>query len=95
MDYPLQTPQQLAGHLRALRRASGLSQKEIGERIGVGQSRVTRIERDPLLVNFQQLQDYLNALGVQLVLRTPDALERAVLPPSVAAAPRPSTEEPW
>ncbi|OWQ46108.1 hypothetical protein CDL60_16000 [Roseateles noduli] len=95
MDYPLQTPQQLAGHLRALRRASGLSQKEIGERIGVGQSRITRIERDPLLVNFQQLQDYLNALGVQLVLRTPDALERPVLPPSVATTPRPSTEEPW
>lgn len=95
MDYPLQTPGQLASHLRALRRAKGWSQKELGERLGVGQSRITRIERNPLLVNFQQLQDYLTALGVQLVLRTPEELERPTLASPVVTAPRPSTEEPW
>ncbi len=95
MDYLLQTPGQLAGHLRALRRATGLSQKELGERLGIGQSRITRIERDPLRVNFQQLQDYLNALGVQVVLRAPEGLGRTSTESPVVTAPRPSSEEPW
>lgn len=95
MDYPLQTTHQLASHLRALRSARGMSQKELGDRLGVAQSRIARIERDPLLVNFQQLQAYLTALGGQWILRTPDDLGAPASASPVVAQPRPSTEEPW
>jgi HTH-type transcriptional regulator/antitoxin HipB len=69
MDYPIQTPPQLSTHLRALRKARGLSQAELGSRLGVGQTRVARIEGNPTAVSVEQLLEVLGALGVRLVLR--------------------------
>ena len=46
-DYPIQSPGQLSSHLRALRKVRGLSQAQLGALLGVGQTRVARIERDP------------------------------------------------
>ena len=69
MDYPIQTPLQLATHLRSLRRARGLSQAALGETLGVGQTRVARIEGNPTAISVEQLLEILGALGVQLVLR--------------------------
>ena len=69
MDYPIQTPHQLSIHLRSLRRARGLSQAKLGEALGVGQTRVARIEGNPTAISVEQLIDVLGALGVQLVLR--------------------------
>jgi HTH-type transcriptional regulator/antitoxin HipB len=69
MDYPLQIPDQLAHHLRALRLTKGWSQAELGQRLGVGQSRVARIERDPTAISVEQLWRVLAVLGVQVVLR--------------------------
>ena len=45
-DYPIQSPGQLSSHLRALRKVRGLSQAQLGALLGVGQTRVARIERD-------------------------------------------------
>jgi HTH-type transcriptional regulator/antitoxin HipB len=69
MDYPIQSPTQLASHLRALRKVLGLSQAQLGAVLGVGQTRVARIERDPATVGVAQFLEVLNALGVQMVLR--------------------------
>ncbi|MDZ7857276.1 helix-turn-helix transcriptional regulator [Sphaerotilus sp.] len=69
MDYPLQIPDQLTHHLRALRLAKGWSQAELGQRLGVGQSRVARIERDPTAISVEQLWRVLAVLDVQVVLR--------------------------
>jgi HTH-type transcriptional regulator/antitoxin HipB len=69
MDYPIQSPGQLSSHLRALRKARGLSQVQLGSVLGVGQTRVTRIERDPAAISVEQFLGVLNALGVQMVLR--------------------------
>lgn len=69
MDYPIQTTLQLSTHLRALRKARGLSQAELGSRLGVGQTRVARIEGNPTAVSVEQLLEVLGALGVRLVLR--------------------------
>jgi HTH-type transcriptional regulator/antitoxin HipB len=71
-DYPIQSPGQLSSHLRALRKVRGLSQAQLGAMLGVGQTRVARIERDPTAVSVAQLLDVLHALGVQVVLRTTD-----------------------
>lgn len=78
MDYPLQAPGQLASHLQALRRARGLSQAQLGAQLGVGQTRIARIERDPATVSAAQLLALFAALGVQVVLRVPDAGASAV-----------------
>lgn len=68
MDYPIHTPLQLSTHLRALRKARGLSQAELGSKLGVGQTRIARIEGNPTAIRVEQLLEVLGALDVQLVL---------------------------
>ena len=69
MDYPIQTPSQISTHLRSLRKARGLSQAELGLRLGVGQTRIARIEGNPTAISVAQLLEVLGALGALLVLR--------------------------
>jgi HTH-type transcriptional regulator / antitoxin HipB len=69
MDYLLQSPTQLSSHLRALRKARGLSQAQLGALLGVGQARMARIEQAPEAVSVEQIFKVLSVLGVQLVLR--------------------------
>jgi HTH-type transcriptional regulator/antitoxin HipB len=80
MDYPLLTPQQLAAHLRSLRRAKNLSQAELGRRIGLSQGRIGKIERDPQTVSVGQVMRILALLGARFVLRIPDG--KSAIPPS-------------
>lgn len=97
MDYPIQSPGQLSSHLRALRKARGLSQAQLGRVLGVGQTRITRIEHDPTAISVEQFLGVLSALGVQMVLR-PIGGKTAPVPtaPGLAAkAKRPPTDEPW
>lgn len=106
MDYPIQAPGQLSSHLRALRKARGLSQMQLGAALGVGQTRITRIERDPTAISVGQFFELLNALGAQLVLRpsghrSPASTEAPEPKPAVRAAgfkrhPAPGSDsEPW
>jgi HTH-type transcriptional regulator / antitoxin HipB len=103
MDYPILSPGQLSAHLRALRKARGLSQAQLGAVLGVGQTRVTRIERDPAAISVEQLLALLGALGVQVVLRLngpgaavarPEAGSKPK-PTRAAAAKRRPADEPW
>jgi HTH-type transcriptional regulator / antitoxin HipB len=97
MDYPIQSPGQLSSHLRALRKARGLSQAQLGGVLGVGQTRITRIEHDPTAISVEQFLGILNALGVQMVLRpiggktTPGPAASGL----AARVKRPPTDEPW
>ncbi len=103
MDYPIQTDGQLSVHLRSLRKARGLSQTQLGALLGVGQTRIARIERHPEAVSVEQFLALLGALGVQMVLRSnsPRRAADASAGASAAAAPRPaptrrrSLDEPW
>jgi len=69
MDYPIQSPGQLSAHLRSLRKSRGLNQVQLGAVLGVGQTRIARIESDPTAVSVEQFLALLGALGVQMVLR--------------------------
>ena len=69
MDYRISITEQLAPQLRSLRKARGLSQSDLAVRLGVSQSRVAAIERNPAAVSVGQLIEILNILGVDLVLR--------------------------
>jgi len=79
MDYPIQFPAQLSSHLRALRKTRGLSQAQLGAVLGVGPTRITRIEGDPAAISVEQFLSVLNALGVQMVLRQPAASAAATI----------------
>jgi HTH-type transcriptional regulator / antitoxin HipB len=97
MDYAIQTPQQLSVHLRSLRKARGLSQAALGEALGVGQTRVARIEGNPTAISVEQLIEVLGALGVQLVLRDM-AAQRPVAREPLASRTRskqPRTDGEW
>ena len=68
MRHTIQVPSQLSSHLRALRKAKGLSQAALGARLGLSQARIARIEGDPLSISAQQLLRLLTALGVRVTL---------------------------
>lgn len=69
MDFPLATVAQLTDHLRALRKARGITQADLGRLIGVSQSRIADIERNPGSVSVTQMHQILSALGGQMILR--------------------------
>ncbi len=69
MDYLISIPDQLAPQLRSLRKARRLSQADLALKLGLSQSRIAAIERNPAAVSAGQLLDFLKVLGVDLVLR--------------------------
>ena len=85
MDFPLHLPGQLREHLRALRKARGLTQAGLGELLGVGQARIAEIESNPGVVSLDQLMKVLSALRAVLVLRD-DTVEPVAPRPKTAAA---------
>ncbi|MBI3147059.1 MAG: helix-turn-helix domain-containing protein [Betaproteobacteria bacterium] len=74
MNTPITTTGQLAPLLQHLRKSQGLSQAALGEKIGLSQERISRIERFPEEVSLNQLLTVLMALGAELQVaprRTP------------------------
>jgi HTH-type transcriptional regulator/antitoxin HipB len=69
VDYPIRVTDQLRVHLRALRQQRGLTQAQLGQKLGIGQVRVAEIEAKPGLVSVDRLAQLMSALGVTLVLR--------------------------
>ncbi|SFD80319.1 helix-turn-helix domain-containing protein [Paracidovorax konjaci] len=84
MDFPIHLSGQLREHLRALRKARGLTQAALGQLLGVGQARIAEIEGNPGAVSVEQLMKVLSALQVGMVLRDAG--------PEASAADRPGTE---
>lgn len=70
---PLQTPAQLADHLRSFRKARGLTQAQLGRLVGIDQTRIARIEKDPHRVSVNVLMKVLAALRVRVLLQPIDA----------------------
>jgi HTH-type transcriptional regulator / antitoxin HipB len=71
--YTIQSPAQLSTHLRSLRKARGLTQAQLGERVGLDQTRIAKIERDPSLVSLAQILQICAALGANIELRSSTA----------------------
>lgn len=86
--FPVRFPDQLRQHLRALRKARGLTQAQLGALVGVSQARVAEIEANPGLVNFEQLMKALNVLGVTVVLHEESPAKVPADRPRVSARPR-------
>jgi HTH-type transcriptional regulator / antitoxin HipB len=70
-SYAVDTPQQLRTILRSLRQASGLTQTQLGERLGVTQKRIARIEAAPEVTAYDQIARMVTAMGCRLVIEKP------------------------
>jgi HTH-type transcriptional regulator/antitoxin HipB len=75
---PLQTPTQLAGHLRSFRKARGLTQAQLGRLLGIDQTRMARIEKDPDRISVNVLLKVLAALRVRVLLQPLDTSKTTV-----------------
>ncbi len=89
--FPVQSSAQMAVHLKSLRKARGLTQTELGLRIGVKQTRMADIEKDPGSVSLDQLIQILHALDARMLLADTQAWAVAPVttPPTVQS---PSTD---
>lgn len=68
-EHRLQTSPQLGHLVQSARRAAGLSQAQLATRLGLSQSRVSKMEHDPSSIPFAQLLALVSALGLELSLR--------------------------
>ena len=69
MDFSLFTVDQFTAHIRAFRKARGMTQADLGRLLGVKQARIADIENDPGSISVAQMHKLLAALGAQMVLR--------------------------
>ena len=93
MSYLLQTPDQLAVHLRALRLAKGWSQKQLAEKLGLSQSRIARIERDPLSISVDQMLKVLSVLGASMRIQLDASRSNLMVAPAAQLTATGTTEE--
>ena len=68
MEFKIQTPDQLSAHLVALREAEGLTQKQLADKLEIGQPRLSKIEKNPLSISVQTLLKILGMLNAQVML---------------------------
>ena len=68
-DYPIKTPQHLGAVLQGFRRERGLTQKEVGAKVGMTQKAVSKIELVPSRAGLNLIFKILAALDLELVLR--------------------------
>jgi len=84
MNIPLHSPAQLSTHLKSLRQSQKLTQAQLGARIGVRQTRIADIEKNPGAVSVAQLMQLLHALDARLLLVPPGTatVMTAEMPPA-------------
>jgi HTH-type transcriptional regulator/antitoxin HipB len=68
--YPIRFSSQMREHLRALRKQQGLTQAQLGARLGVSQARIAEIEANPGLISVDQLLQLLSHLNSGLLLES-------------------------
>lgn len=82
MHYPVTTPGQLRAVLAAMRRARKLTQAQLGERLGVSQKRIARIEGQPAVTSFDQIARMVSAMGGRLVVEEAEEVGVRRQPPT-------------
>jgi transcriptional regulator with XRE-family HTH domain len=68
MKTTITSGQQLKAHIRSLRKRRNWTQQNLAAKMGLSQSRIVQIERNPNLVSFDQLLHLFNILGVSMSL---------------------------
>jgi HTH-type transcriptional regulator/antitoxin HipB len=68
-DYSIKAPNQLGPVLQGYRRERGLTQKEVGAKVGMTQKAVSKIELDPSRTGLSLIFKILAALDLEIVVR--------------------------
>lgn len=84
---PLLTATQLGQLLRAARRQRGLTQAEVGARLGLSQNRVSHLEGHADELSIKQLLTWCAVVGLELSLAPRHALQVMAREPSGLQAP--------
>ncbi len=85
MEYKIAIAQQLSSLLKNMRKQSGLTQQDLGERLGISQRRVAAIEEKPESVRFERILQILSELDADLVIRKRDSKAEHDAPADVDA----------
>lgn len=72
MNYPVDAPLQLSAVLKSLRKSRGLTQAQLGTKLGLSQKRVAGIENNPQVTSIDQISRLINLLGARLVVEELD-----------------------
>ncbi len=64
--YPVINSRQLGTYLKSLRKSNGISQADLGVRMGVSGARISAIEQNPGTVSMDQLLRIFHTLGGRL-----------------------------
>jgi len=75
-DYLLKSPKQLGSVLRGYRRERGLTQTDVGAKVGLAQKAVSKIESAPERAGLNRIFKLLAALELELVVRPRGTSER-------------------
>tara|TARA_R110002111_G_scaffold125805_1_gene190220 strand:- start:86 stop:346 length:261 start_codon:yes stop_codon:yes gene_type:complete len=68
MNYPVDAPLQLRAVLKSLRKSRGLTQAQLGTKLGLSQKRVAGIENNPQVTSIDQISRIVSLLGARLVV---------------------------
>lgn len=68
MSYPVNAPLQLRAVLKSLRKTRGLTQAQLGAKLGLSQKRIAGIEKNPQVTAFDQISRIVSLLGARLVI---------------------------
>lgn len=72
MNYPVDVPLQLRAVLKSLRKSRGLTQAQLGAKLGLSQKRVAGIEKNPQVTSIDQISRIVGLLGARLVVEELD-----------------------
>ena len=75
-NYPIKTPGQLGLVLQGYRKAKGLTQKDVGSKVGLAQKAVSKIELGPERTGLNLIFKLLAALDLEIVVRPKGTSDR-------------------
>jgi HTH-type transcriptional regulator / antitoxin HipB len=73
MEYRIAIARQLGSLLKSLRKERRITQQQLGERLGLSQRMVAKLESYPEKASFERVLQTLSALEVDLVLKEREA----------------------
>jgi HTH-type transcriptional regulator / antitoxin HipB len=95
-SFPVRTPEQLPELLQSLRKASGLTQVETAERLGITQQTMSAMERNADSMSVARLMKLLAILGVDLTLSLREELPAPLMSqPSPRRSGKPPRRADW
>jgi len=73
MEYRIAYVKQVAPLIKSLRNQHGLTQKQLGEKLGISQRMVAFVEANPEKTRFERILQILSILDADLIIRDRNA----------------------